>query len=290
MKKKIFIPIVILSLVVIILVFHFTRNENKNIYGSGIIEVQEVQVGSRIAGQIKEMKIDEGASVNSGDTLAVIDYRELFAQKKAALAASAVAEQTVKETELKENNLMKNVERMRRLFATGDVPEQEIENIETQLKILKVEKEKALAGLKSTRAQVELIQTQIENAFILSPLSGVVLAKNFEIGEIVLPGARLFDIGYLDTVWLKIYVAEREMGRISIGTKALVYADAYPKEIFEGKITWISNEAEFTPKNIQTKEERAQFVFAVKITIANSAHKLFPGMPADTKIIENGNN
>ena len=104
----------------------------------------------------------------------------------------------------------------------------------------------------------------------------------------VVPGARLFKIGNLNDAWLKIYLVEKDIGKISLGAKAQVGVDAYPKEVFTGAVTWIAKEAEFTPKNIQTKEERTGLVFAVKISIPNPEQKLLPGMPADARILENG--
>jgi len=289
-KKRFLALIIITSIVVVILIYYFTSRKENGIYGSGFIEIQDVLVSSKIVGQIKEIKIDEGTQVKEGDTLIIIDHRELLAQQKETFAGLSVAEQTLKEIQTRKKELEKNVQRLRNLYVTGDIPDKELENMETQLEVIETQEVKAIAGLKAARARLELVQTQIANAYIISPLSGIVLEKNFERGEIVFGGANLFKIGDLNTAWLKIYISERKMGRVSIGAKAFVYVDAYPKEVFEGKVTWISSEAEFTPKNIQTKEERAQFVFAIKITIPNEQQKLFPGMPADAKIIENGHN
>jgi HlyD family secretion protein len=144
------------------------------------------------------------------------------------------------------------------------------------------------AGLKAARAQIDLAQAQLANAYILSPIAGVVLARNFEVGELVFPGAQILKIGDLKQAWLRIYVPEKQMGRIRLGKPAAVYADAYRGEKFTGKVTWIAREAEFTPKNIQVREERSQLVFAVKIAIENGDEKLLPGMPADAEICENG--
>jgi HlyD family secretion protein len=152
--------------------------------------------------------------------------------------------------------------------------------------VLKANLEKAFAGVKVAQAQLELAQSQLNNAYILSPIDGVVLAKNFDKGELVFPGAQLLKLGNLKQTWLKIYIPEKEMGRLHLDSKATVNIDAYPKKTFDGKVTWISSQAEFTPKNIQVKEERAQFVFAVKISIPNPDLLLMPGMPADAKLIE----
>ena len=175
---------------------------------------------------------------------------------------------------------------MRSLHDSGDLPDKDWEDIETQYEVLKTLEEKARAGLGGARAQIELVQAQLANAHILSPITGVVLARNFEPGEMVFPGAQILKIGDLKAAWLKIYIPEKRVGRVRLGATAVVYADAYARQQFRGKVTWIAREAEFTPKNIQVKEERSQLVFAVKIAIDNPDEKLMPGMPADAEIRE----
>jgi HlyD family secretion protein len=197
-----------------------------------------------------------------------------------------VANQTLIAAQLQKQNLETNLERSRKLHSTGNLSDAEWENIQTQFEVLKANLEKAFAGVKVAQAQLELAQSQLNNAYILSPIDGVVLAKNFDKGELVFPGAQLLKLGNLKQTWLKIYIPEKEMGRLHLDSKATVNIDAYPKKTFDGKVTWISSQAEFTPKNIQVKEERAQFVFAVKISIPNPDLLLMPGMPADAKLIE----
>jgi HlyD family secretion protein len=290
-NKKIIIPLILLILALIIVVIVvIARPKPGGIAGSGMIEVEEVQVASKIGGQISSLRVDEGSRVEAGDTLAVLDHRELDAQEKVAQAGLAVAEQTLKEVQARKKDLAKNLERMRNLHATGDIPDKDWDNIETQYEVLGTQEDKAQAGLKAARAQIELVQTQLANARLLSPIGGVVLARNYEPGELAFPGAPILKIGNLKSAWLKIYVPERQMGRVRLGAPATVSADAYPRQKFAGKVTWIAREAEFTPKNIQVKEERSQLVFAVKIAIDNRDEKLMPGMPADAEILEDGGN
>jgi len=287
MKKKIIFTAIILIVFCVLISFFLIQRKSQGIYGSGMIEVKEIEISTKVSGQIKEIRVEEGDYVKQGDTLVIIDHRELLAQKEEAMAGIQVAEQTLNEIELTKKDLEKNVQRIRNLYTTGDVPEKELESIETQLKVLIAQENKAKASLKAAQARLNLIQTQIENAYILSPISGVVLANNFEKGELVFQGARLLKIGDLNSAWLKIYIVERDVSKVSLGAKANVYVDAYPKQVFSGGVTWISSEAEFTPKNIQTKEERSGLVFAIKIAIPNANQKLLPGMPADAEIVEN---
>jgi HlyD family secretion protein len=263
---------------------------SKDIVGSGMIEVDEVQISSKLTGQIKEIKTDEGARVKAGDTLVVLDHKELLAQEKEALAGLAVAEQTLKEITARRQELAKNVERLEAVHKEGAVADQDLEDLQTQLKVLETQEEKAIAGVTAARAAIDLIRTQITNAVITSPLSGVVLARNFSTGETVFPGSSIFTISDLRNAWLKIYVAERKVGRIALGASADVFVDTYPEKTYAGKVTWIASKAEFTPRNIQTKDDRAQLVFAVKISLNNDNEELLPGMPADAKILKNGHN
>jgi HlyD family secretion protein len=280
--------LVMISLIVVMTGIECARSTE--IVGSGMIEVEEVQISSKLAGQILEIRADEGDRVKSGDTLVILDHKELLAQEKEALAGTAVAEQTLREIRARREELTKNVRRLEAVHREGAVADQDLEDLQTQLKVLEVQEEKAAAGLNAARAALDLVQTQTANATITSPLSGIVLARNFNEGETVFPGASIFTISDLKTAWLKIYVPEKEVGRIALGAEADVSVDTYPDKTFSGKVSWIASKAEFTPRNIQTKDDRAQLVFAVKMTLNNENEQLLPGMPADAKIMKNGHN
>lgn len=285
MKKRFIVFTIIIIVFIAVLIVVLTRTKTTDIYGSGMIEVQEIDVSTKTTGQIQALRVEEGDVVKQGDTLVVIDHRELLAQRDETLASIRAAQQTFKELTLKKTNAEKNLERIKNLYATGDVAQKELEDYELQLQIITVEEKKAQAVLQAAQARLALIETQIDNAYITSTLDGVVLTKNYHEGELVFAGAKIVTIGDLNSAWLKIYLAETDVGKVSLGSEARVSVDAYPDEVFTGTVTWISSEAEFTPKNIQTKEERAELVFAIKITLPNPGQKLLPGMPADASII-----
>jgi HlyD family secretion protein len=285
-NKKILIPVILFVIAVIVVVVLVARPKPAGISGSGMIEVVEIQISTKLAGQISEIRAAEASRVKAGDTLAVIDHRELAAQEKSVRAGLAIAEQSLREVEARKKEVASNRERLRSLHESGDIPDKDWESVETQYEVALTAEAKAQAGLNAARAQLELIQTQIANAYILSPVSGVVLARNFEPGEMVFPGASILKVADLKAAWLKIYVPEKRVGRVRLDAAAVVLADAYPGHQFRGKVTWIAREAEFTPKNIQVKEERSQLVFAVKIAIDNPDEMLMPGMPADAEVRE----
>jgi HlyD family secretion protein len=142
----------------------------------------------------------------------------------------------------------------------------------------------AQAAVAQAEAALRYAQAQQANATLISPLDGVVLSRNIEPGEVVAAGTSLLTIGDVRTVWLRIFVAEQSLGRLKVGQRGDVYVDAFPGRAFGGRVTEIASQAEFTPRNVQTKQERVKLVFAVRVTLDNRDGLLKPGMPADARI------
>lgn len=142
----------------------------------------------------------------------------------------------------------------------------------------------AKARLDQAVAAEEIIAKSFRDCFILSPVSGYISKSFFEEGELVQPGAALFKITNLDNIELIVYPEQTHIGKIQINDRADIMIDSFPDKTFKGKIVYISPEAEFTPKNIQTKEERSKLVFAVKIAVENNQNQLKSGLPADARI------
>jgi HlyD family secretion protein len=122
-------------------------------------------------------------------------------------------------------------------------------------------------------------------ATITTPFAGLVLSENVEFGEYVAPGTPVITLGDMANVWLRAYINETDLGSVKPGQKVHVTTDTYPEKIYEGRISFISSEAEFTPKNVQTQKERVKLVYRVKIDIPNPQMELKPGMPADAEIL-----
>lgn len=156
---------------------------------------------------------------------------------------------------------------------------------EVRLELMARDLEMARATLRESLATVERLKTQVRELSISSPLSGTVLTKVVEVGEVVEPRKPIFTVGDLDHPWIKIYVTETELGKVRLGQPAKVTVDSFPNRAFSGNVTWIASESEFTPKNIQTKEERVNLVYAVKIQIDNAQRLLKAGMPADATLL-----
>jgi membrane fusion protein YbhG len=140
------------------------------------------------------------------------------------------------------------------------------------------------ADIARARAQVAITQTQIDDTLVTSPIDGVVLVKSAEVGEVLAAGTTVVTIGDIDHPWLRAYVNETDLGRVKLGQHAKLTTDSYPGKTYPGRISFISSEAEFTPKQIQTLEERVKLVYRIKIDVDNHSHDLKSNMPVDAEI------
>ena len=154
-----------------------------------------------------------------------------------------------------------------------------------QAKVYRQDLEVTKAQIKEAKAALEVTKRQLEYSEVLAPISGVVLVKSAEVGEFVSPGATVLTLADLDHVWLKAYVDETDLGQVKLGQKVRVKTDTFPNKVYEGKVSFISSEAEFTPKQVQTQKERVKLVYRIKVDIENLKRELKPGMPADGEIL-----
>lgn len=248
---------------------HQAANGTK-LASSGTIEGTDVLVGTKIPGRIKEVLVKEGDKVQAGQRLASLEDSELTAQMEQARSTVSLARANYQDA-------LADRDRNQPLFDQGIISSQQFDKVATRLKT-------SGASLDQAKATAELAQTQLDNVQILAPINGTITQRLTEPGEIIGAGSPVVSIVNLDDIWVKVYVPEPQLGKVALGDPADISVDSYPKEIFKGKIVNISSEAEFTPKNIQTKQERVQLVFGVKVAIANTEGKLKPGMPADVVI------
>jgi HlyD family secretion protein len=140
------------------------------------------------------------------------------------------------------------------------------------------------ADIARARAQVAMTETQIGDTVVSSPVDGVVLVKSAELGEVLAAGTTVVTIGDLDHPWLRGFINERDLGRVKLGQTVDLKTDSYPGKTYPGRISFIASEAEFTPKQIQTREERVKLVYRIKIDVDNSSHELKSNMPVDAEI------
>jgi HlyD family secretion protein len=319
MKKFIIISSVLFLL---LLTSCGNNNQQKLIEASGTIESTNVIVSSKTSGEILTFNFNEGVQVNAGDTILIIDHELLDIQLQQSMAAKDAAEaqmklmlsgarkEDVNQAEQNLNQAKVNFEtaerdkiRFKNLYDSRSITQKQYEDaiatydlmnaqyISAQENYNKVKKifrqeeiDQAKANLNKATAGVELLKKNIRDSYVISPIKGFIVKTFVERGESVSPMSSLFKVSDLDEVELVVYVSEEELGYVKLGQKADVTIDTYKDKSYEGKVTYISSEAEFTPKNIQTKEERTKLVFAVKITIPNKDYDLKSGMPADAVI------
>ncbi len=141
------------------------------------------------------------------------------------------------------------------------------------------------ADIAARKAELQIIETQINDTEAVSPIEGVALVKSAEPGEIIAAGTTVLTVGDIEHPWLRAYINERDLGRVKLGDKAKVTTDSFPGKVYPGRVTFISSEAEFTPKQIQTPEERAKLMYRIKIEVENPHRELKSNMPADAEIL-----
>ena len=322
-RLKILIPVLIIAVAASAYFLYVKKPLNPNqIKVSGNIEVTTVGVGFKIAGHVERRLVDEGASVKKGQGVAQLETADLeldVANAKAQLIATkatlaqltngsrpqdvSVARAVVRSAEADKNNAAVEYQRMQQLFAKGAVAAQDRDRSRTafatanarvdqtvqQLSLAvegprQEEIDLAAARVEQAKQVLKLAQTRLSYAQITAPVDGVVLSKNIEAGEYVSPGTPVVTIGDLNQVWLKAYIVETDLGKVKLGQKVSVTADTYPGKVYKGNIGFIASEAEFTPKSIQTAEERVKLVYRIKIILDNASRELKPGMPADALI------
>lgn len=294
---------------------HFNRSASD---GSGTIECTQVQVAPQVGGRLAQLPPQEGDALKKGGLVARIDpadYELKRAESAAALAQAQAqldlllagsreedvqrARDQVRETEVAVRAAAADLERIAQVFKQNSATQKQMDD--AQAAADRAASLKAQAGQNLTRLingsrkeELKVAQTAVDLAKarlaqaekavadcqVFAPMDGVVTVRSREEGEMVNPGSTLVTLSRLDEVWLAIYVPEPRLVKVKVGQKAWVKADGM-KQPIEGKVTFISPEAEFTPKNVQTPDERAKLVYRVKITLANPNHVFKPGMPAD---------
>lgn len=247
--------------------------------------------------QVRTLEIQRDAYAGAGDDDSKTRYQALDQQVKAAEVAVAIAEEQLAGARTHLENLtgMRNnpialntaVNQARARYE-GAVVGGEVAQASLDALLAKPTAEEvavAQAQVGQAEAALGMLQVQLEKMTLHSPLSGLVSNRAIHVGETASPGATLMTVVSLDEVKLTVYIPENRYGRIRLGQSVSVEVDSFPGKVYQGEVMYISSEAEFTPRNVQTKEERVNTVFAVKILIPNPEHDLKPGMPADATIV-----
>lgn len=295
---------------------------NNMVEASGIIDATEIGVAFRATGTLRSRPIQEGSLVRAGQLLAELDDRETGARLRQAEAAALAGEAKLKDMErgyrpqevaeakaqveqaqATLGNLNEESKRSDNLYQGGAISRQRLEKDRTAatvaLQQLKSAQERlkllqsgfrpesiavARAQLKEAQAAAEVARVAWEDMRVKSPADGVITRTHAETGEILAAGRPVATVTDLSRPWVRVYIPENRIGMVRLGAKAKIRIDTYPDRTFDGQVTYVSSQAEFTPKNVQTQEERVKLVFAVNVTAENVAGALKPGMPADVYI------
>ena len=154
-----------------------------------------------------------------------------------------------------------------------------------EVKRTRQEREARLADIQQVQAELGVVDAQLSDSVAVAPTDGVVLVKSAELGEVVAAGSTVLTLGDVDHPWLRGYVGEKDLGRVKLGMPVKITTDSFPGKVYQGKVSFISSEAEFTPKQIQTPEERVKLVYRIKVDVENPNHELKSNMPADAEIV-----
>jgi HlyD family secretion protein len=296
--------------------------DENTIEAQGTIEATNILVSSKVNGEVLTILKEEGEYVSSGDTIIIIDKEiyDLRLAEATAIIESAEAtyglllkgareedinqgEETLKQSKINLQAAKNDFERMKNLLESKTITQKQFEDVKSRYEIAQAqlrsaeqylkkisnlarpeELKQAEANLNRAIANMNLVKKSIRDCYVKSPQSGFIINKFIEEGEMATQMASLLRISDLSKIEMTIYVSETSLGKVKLNQTVEISADTYPDKIYSGRVSFISPEAEFTPKNIQTKEERTKLVFAVKIKIDNPDFELKDGMPADAVI------
>ncbi len=275
MKRKDIINMAIIIVIIVAAVYfaaqyainYFNRDK---IFASGTIEAVETDVATKVSGRVISFLADEGDNVQKGSVIASLETSELYAGFKQTVAVEQSAQ-------IRYDNAKRNYTRAKALRRKNMISAQDFDAVTSNY-------EAAEAELSRSSASRAVAEISYNEANIRAPISGTILSRAVEIGDLLSPYSTVVTMADLSMLEIMLYVSEGKYGRIAIGDSVDVMVDSFPRDKFSGKVVYISNTAEFTPKNIQTKEERVTQVFGIKIDIPNPENKLKPGMPADAVI------
>lgn len=260
--------------------------------GSGLLEANEALVSSEIAGRTLTLFFDEGSQVMANDTLLIVDDSRLKLELASAKAGEKVVQSRLATTQLqleqaRETERFLATERFRveELLKTGTATQRQFDEIDHQQRQATIATHQAAANIQSIErelvkidADIARIDRAIEDCYPTAPLAGTVTEKYIDIGELLSPGKAIAKISRLDTLWVKVYLPSGDFANVKIGDQATLSTEAGGRE-YTASVVWTSDQAEFTPKNVQTEKSRANLVYAVKVVVENSDGSLKIGMP-----------
>ncbi len=283
----------IIALIIVSLAACNKNNDKADGYGN--FEATEVTISAEANGKIEFLNLEEGAVLEPNTSIGLIDTTQLYLNKQQLLASKTTIFSKSKNVQSQANVLQEQLKttsieqkRVQNMYAENAATKRQVDEVEGKVNVLKEQIKSVgtqdapiLNEAKSIDVQIEKINDQIEKSKITNPIKGTVLAKYAEPNEITAFGKPLYKIADLSEMTLRVYVSETQLPKIKAGQKVTVKIDTDTEmKSYPGAISWIASSAEFTPKVIQTKEERVNLVYAVKVKVKNDG-SLKIGMPAE---------
>ena len=272
--------------------------------GYGSFEAEECMLSSEAAGKIIFFGTDEGDYIDSGKLIVVVDTGSLHLKKMQTLAqkkaigsrVSGIVAQIAVLKKQKEQ-VESEIKRVEKLVASQSVPSKQLDDLKNQLEVLKkqidqvrTQNEPVLFEMESLDFQIKQMEDQIKRSIIKAPFGGTIVEKYSENHEYVTPGKTVCKIANMKSMFLRAYISETSLASVKTGKNVkVIFDDGDALSEVLGTVTWISSEAEFTPKTIQTREERTGLVYAVKIKVINDG-RIKIGMPGEFVLKENESN
>ena len=281
----------ILNLLIAVL-FSACSKKNKEYDASGVFETTEIIVSAKGNGEILQFNITEGQKVEAGQTIGLIDTTQLYWRKVQLLSSinamdSRQVNVSVQVAALQEQlaTARREQQRFTQLVKDNAANQKQLDDINSQIATLGKQITAQTETLKSGNsgianeqlsllAQISQIDDQLKNSFISSPITGTVLGKYAEAGELAMQGKPLFKVADMNNMFLRAYITASQLTELKIGQEVKVFSDMgkSDRREYPGTVTWISDKAEFTPKTIQTRDERANLVYVVKIAVKNDGY------------------
>ena len=258
--------------------------QDESFYGT--VEAVEVLVSVQVMGRITGLLADEGERLQEGQLVVTIDdllYRAQVEQARVTVE-SARSQSAVVKANLDGVHIA--LARTRKLLSKGSATQMQLDDVETQESVLKAQQKVVAAQVVQAEAALQLAETQLAYTRVSAPLSGTVIRRDVELGETVLPGSALMTLADLSTMEVKVYIPGPMLGKIRLAQGVDLVTDSYPDRKFRGSVATIADEAEFTPKNVQTRDERVRLVYQVKVRVQNPDGILKTGMPVDAWFVE----
>ncbi len=255
------------------------------IQANGRMEGDQVIVSSKYPGRVAEFYVNEGDSVSAGQKLAQLDDKEIKTKVRQADQGVSALQHEVEAVRSNFAQAQRDAKRFEDLLAEGTATKRESEEAQLALDVARQKLEAARSQLRGAKAADDEAGIVRDEMTLFAPSAGVVTNRLQEVGAVVAAGSPLLSLVNLDALYLKVYVPEKQIGKLRLHLPAKIYTDAFPDTPFDASVGFIASRAEFTPKEVQTPDERVKLVYAVKLNLKNNPdQRLTPGIPADAVI------